>query len=80
HAVARSGLRDAVHALQGKITRVALTSGSGTPVARVDAWIAGRRAELDHLRALIDDLRSTDAADFATLSVALQSVRRLAGE
>ncbi len=80
HAVARSGLRDAVHALQGRITRAALTSGPGAAAARVDAWIAGRRTELDYLRALIDDLRSTDAADFATLSVALQSVRRLAGE
>ncbi len=79
-AGARRGRRAAAHARQGRIPRAAPTRGPGAAAARVDAWIAGRRTELDYLRALIDDLRSTDAADFATLSVALQSVRRLAGE
>ncbi|HUX72768.1 MAG TPA: NAD-glutamate dehydrogenase [Steroidobacteraceae bacterium] len=78
HAVARSALRDSLFALHSKITRSALGCGKGGAAARVDAWMAGRRAEIDLLQSLVVDLRTGAAADFATLSVALQSVRRLA--
>ena len=79
-AVARGSLRDTLYAMHRKITRAALASAKGAAAARVDAWIADRRAEIAYLSGLIADLRAGAAADFATLSVALQSVRRLAGE
>ncbi len=78
HAVARSTLRDNLYALQSRIARAALACAGGSPAARVDAWMTSRRAEIDYLKGLIVDLRAGTAADFATLSVALQSVRRLA--
>jgi len=78
HAVARSTLRDNLYALQSRIAHAALACAGGSPAARVDAWMTSRRAEIDYLKGLIVDLRAGTAADFATLSVALQSVRRLA--
>ncbi len=78
HAVARSTLRDNLYALQRRITTAALACAGGSPAARVAAWMAGHRAEIDYLNGLIVDLRTGAAPDFATLSVALQSVRRLA--
>ncbi|NNM62086.1 MAG: NAD-glutamate dehydrogenase [Steroidobacteraceae bacterium] len=80
HAIARRTLRDNLYALQRKITSAALACSKGSAGTRVDAWIAGRRSEVGHLDGLIADLRSGAGADFATLSVALQSVRRLAGD
>jgi len=78
HAVARSALRENLFALHSRITRSALGCGKGVAAARVDAWMARRRAEIAFLQSLVVDLRTGAAADFATLSVALQSVRRLA--
>jgi len=80
HSVARSALRDSLYGLQRKITAAALEGGGVEPGARVDAWIAGHALELGYLTGLIRDLKSGSVTDFATLSVALQSVRRLAGE
>ena len=78
HAVARRTQRDTLYALQRRITSAVLASTGATPAARVVAWMAGHRAETAYLSGLIVDLRTGAAADFATLSVALQSVRRLA--
>jgi len=80
HAVARGALLDNLFGLQRKLTAAALASPGKEPAARVDSWLLAHRAEVDYLRALILDLRTGSAPDFATLSVALQSVRRLAGE
>jgi glutamate dehydrogenase len=80
HAVARGALLDNLYGLQRKLTAAALAATGREPAARVDSWLLAHRAEVDYLRALILDLRTGSAPDFATLSVALQSVRRLAGE
>jgi glutamate dehydrogenase len=80
HSVARSALRDNLYGLQRKITAAALAGGGAEPAARVDAWIASHAPELGYLTGLMRDLKSGAVTDFATLSVALQSVRRLAGE
>jgi glutamate dehydrogenase len=80
HAVARATLRDTSFALQRKITAAVLASHKGSAAARVESWLGGRRTEIASLDGLIADLRSSGGADFATLSVALQSIRRLAGE
>jgi glutamate dehydrogenase len=80
HAVARGALLDNSYALQRRLTVAALAAAGKEPAARVDSWLLAHRAEVDYLRALILDLRTGPAPDFATLSVALQSVRRLAGE
>jgi NAD-specific glutamate dehydrogenase len=45
----------------------------------VAAWIKARPRRCENLRRTIQEMRGVDGTDFATLSVALQAVRRLAG-
>jgi glutamate dehydrogenase len=80
HSVARSALKDNLYALQRKITAAALAHTGSEPKARVDRWIGAHATEIGFLKGLIGDFGAGSNPDFATLSVALQSVRRLAGQ
>jgi glutamate dehydrogenase len=80
HAVARRTLRDNVYALQSKITSAALKCAGRDSGERVDRWIGGHVAAVDYLKRVLIDMRTGSAPDFATLSVALQLIRRLAEE
>ena len=44
-----------------------------------DAWLEAQRDAVGHLRRIFADMAAGGAVDFPTLSVALQSLRRLAG-
>jgi glutamate dehydrogenase len=77
-AVARGTLRDNLYELQRKITGAALTCKGRDAGARVDRWMAGHSAPVESLKRVVVDLRTGTPPDFATLSVALQAVRRLA--
>jgi glutamate dehydrogenase len=77
-AVARSTVRDNLYALQRKITGAALKCKGRDPAARVDHWALRHSTAVDSLKRIVVDLRTGSAPDFATLSVALQAVRRLA--
>jgi glutamate dehydrogenase len=77
-AVARGTLRDNLYALQRKITGAVLARKGRDAAARVSQWIAQHSTGVDWLKQLVVDLRTGSAPDFATLSVALQAVRRLA--
>ena len=77
-AVARSTLSENLYALQRRITGAVLACKGKTPQARVDQWLAAHAAAVDALKRIVVDLRTGAAPDFATLSVALQAVRRLA--
>jgi len=76
-AVARGTLSDNLYELQRKITAAMLAGKGKTPAARVDHWLNGNIGAVESLRRIIVDLRTGSAPDFATLSVALQAVRRL---
>jgi len=77
-AVARTTLRDNLYALQRKITGAVLDCRGRDAVARVDQWMGLHSAPIDSLKRIIVDLRTGSQPDFATLSVAIQAVRRLA--
>jgi glutamate dehydrogenase len=77
-AVARGTLRDNLYALQRKITGAVLTCKGRDAGARVDQWMARHSGPVDALKRVVVDLRTGAAPDFATLSVAIQAVRRLA--
>jgi glutamate dehydrogenase len=77
-AVARTTLRDNLYALQSKLTLAALGCKGAEPVARIERWISRHAAPVDSLKRVVVDLRTGSPPDFATLSVALQAVRRLA--
>jgi glutamate dehydrogenase len=69
--LARNALREDAAAQYRRIVDAALSEGS------YDAWSTGRRIALDHVRALIDDIRAHAVYDVATLSVALRELRSL---
>jgi glutamate dehydrogenase len=77
-AAARRTVRDELYGLQRKIAGTALQCRGRDPAARVDEWTRRRAAPVDILKRILVDLRTGSPPDFATLSVALQAVRRLA--
>jgi glutamate dehydrogenase len=79
-SVARSTLREESYSLQRALaTEVLESAGEHGPDAAVAAWIKARPRRCENLRRTIQEMRGVDGTDFATLSVALQAVRRLAG-
>jgi glutamate dehydrogenase len=78
-AVARSGLRDAALQVQRGITlHVLATPGAAGPVAaRVERWLAGHERTLAAWRRTLAEMRAAGTADFATLSVGVDAVRKL---
>ncbi|HMK86571.1 MAG TPA: NAD-glutamate dehydrogenase [Steroidobacteraceae bacterium] len=79
-AVARRTVRDDLYALQRKITSAVLKCKGRDLAARVDQWSRRHAPSVGALSRIIVDLRTGSPPDFATLSVALQAVRRLAQE
>jgi glutamate dehydrogenase len=78
-ALARGTLREDAYSLQRRLCERILAKGRrGDPAAAVESWLAGAGAAADGVRRAVQEMRTTGAADFPTLSVALQSVRRLA--
>ena len=78
-AVARGTLREEAYTLQRSLCRDALAKHrTGKPADVVAAWIRSRPRRVENLRRTVQEMRSVDGTDFATLSVALQAVRRLA--
>jgi len=71
-------LRDNLYALQRKITGAVLACQGRDAASRVDQWLGRHAAPVESLKRIIVDLRTGAAPDFATLSVAIQAVRRLA--
>jgi glutamate dehydrogenase len=77
-AVARGTLRDNLYELQRKITGAVLACKGRDAHARVSLWVERHAAPVDALKRVVVDLRTGSPPDFATLSVVLQAVRRLA--
>ncbi len=79
-ALARGTLREDAYALQRRLCDQVLARGRrGDPAARVESWLKAGGASVDGLNRTVREMRATGSADFPTLSVALQAVRRLAG-
>jgi len=75
--VARTTLRDNIYRLQRQLTLLAL-KGAKNAVQALQPWLDRNKEGADHVRQTVKEMRALPATDFATLSVALQSVRRLA--
>jgi glutamate dehydrogenase len=77
-SVARGTLRDNSFSLQRAVCLQALElSKRGGPDEIVAAWLDKHRTSVDYARQSVDEMRKLQSLDFATLSVALQAVRRL---
>jgi glutamate dehydrogenase len=78
-AVARGALRDNLYNLQRSLAGKVLARGnSKDPTSAIDGWLGKRKEQYEFIRRTVTDMRTTVAADFPTLSVALQAVRRMA--
>jgi glutamate dehydrogenase len=79
-AVARGSLREALFDAHRALTqRVLSETRERDPLRAVQAWREKHAAAAAHARGIVDDIRAQPAvADFASLSVALQALRRLA--
>jgi glutamate dehydrogenase len=78
-AVARTGLRDAALRVHRRLAeRVLAHKGRGSAPARVTAWIESAGKEFAHWQRMIGEMRAAEADDFATLTVGVESIRKLA--
>ena len=78
-AVARSGLRDGALRIHRKLTeRVLAADHEGSAASRVTAWVESAGEDLAHWQRMLTDMRSAGASDFATLSVGIEAMRKLA--
>jgi len=78
-ATARTGLRDAALRLHRRLAeRVLSRGGRGSVEERVTAWQESAGKELTHWQRTLADMRAAGAADFATLTVGVESLRKLA--
>jgi glutamate dehydrogenase len=78
-AIARTGLRDGALRVQRRLTeRVLARKGRGSAPDRVNAWVEAAGKELAHWQRTLTDMRAAGASDFATLTVGLEAVRKLA--
>ena len=78
-AVARTTLLDDIYNLQRMVCMQALKqTRSRVPAQALEEWMKRHQQGADYVRHTVNDMRALPEMDFATLSVALQSVRRLA--
>ncbi len=78
-AIARTELRYGVYAAHRQIAdQVLRQRRSAAAAQRVSAWEASAGKKLAHSLRVLADMRAAGTADFATLSVGLESVRKLA--
>jgi glutamate dehydrogenase len=78
-AVARGTLREESYLLHRRLCdKVLARSGRREPGAAIRTWLAQGGAEAENLNRAVQEMKTIGSADFPTLSVALQAVRRLA--
>jgi glutamate dehydrogenase len=78
-AIARTTLRNQLHTLQRALClQVLSTKTKQSPQASLQSWLKHRSNAIKQVKQTVSDMRSLPSADFATLSVAMQSLRQLA--
>ena len=79
-SVARSSLREDLLRLHRALTQRVLEQKSKGDADRLTReWLTKQIRGVEHFRGITTDIHASGAIDFPTLSVALQSLRRLAG-
>jgi glutamate dehydrogenase len=78
-AVARTALRDAAQRIHRQLTTDVLAARlRGDASARVSHWLRSLGDPLTNWQRTLADMRAAGSSDFATLSVGIDSIRRLA--
>ena len=77
-AQARSNLREEIYRLRRELAlRLITTRGKSDPRELADRWLQKHADEVAEYRMMLDEMRLRDEIDFATLSVAVQDLKRL---
>ena len=79
-AVARGTLRESIYQLQRDLlVRITTRNGGGkrSPTQAVARWLQNHRECFEHALKNLEDMKASGPLDFATLSVALQVIRKL---
>ena len=77
-ATARTGVRDAAMRIHRALAlRVLEQTRGGSATERVDAWQRGEAHRLAHWERACTEMRAAGAADFATLTVGVETLRKL---
>ncbi|MGB5345051.1 MAG: NAD-glutamate dehydrogenase [Woeseia sp.] len=80
-AMARSNLRDDFYrARRDLATRLLRLVKDRKPIEEYEAWLQRNAAAVQKLETIIDEMKRRESADFATLSVASQELRKLVAE
>jgi glutamate dehydrogenase len=79
-AMARNSLRENVYRLQRNLSARILGGGGGSPAAIVRDWLTSNRGPVGRMQQILEEMRTTGALDFATLSVAVQELRQLTNQ
>ena len=80
-AIARGSLRDNLYTQQRRLAAALLASNKGASkrgTADPKKWLAGRGQRAAHLERVLTDMRAIGSLDFATASVAMQEISKLA--
>jgi glutamate dehydrogenase len=78
-AIARMGLRDGAMRIHRRLAeRVLAKTAQGAAHARVAAWLEAAGDDLAQWQRTVTEMKASGSGDFATLSVGLESVRKLA--
>ena len=78
-AIARTGLRDGAMRTHRRLAeRVLSRTDQGAAHARVAAWLQAAGEDLAQWQRTLTEMKASGAGDFATLSVGVESVRKLA--
>jgi glutamate dehydrogenase len=78
-ATARTGLRDGAMRIHRRLAeRVLSRTDQGAAHARVAAWLEASGDDLAQWQRTLSEMKASGAGDFATLSVGVESVRKLA--
>jgi len=80
-SVARGTLRENLFSYRRDLTAIVIDTTEGEelpPNERADAWCAENDERVMHALRIIGDMQSVGGLDFATVSVALQEIRKLA--
>jgi len=80
-SVARGTLRENLYSYRRDLTGIVLDATGGEelpPNERADAWCAENDERVSHAMRIIADMQNVGGLDFATVSVALQEIKKLA--
>ena len=79
-AVARATLREDLYTQQRRLTAQALakTDDARATMQHLNAWLSEHASRIQHVQRLLGEMKTANIADFPSLSVAMQEVRKLA--